>query len=235
MRERSHAATGAATASRQLHPRQQPPPLSTVDSLLQDGQPLDEADQAAIIAALTASHLVSQRRFRRIFGGMAFAFAAFWCYASASQVLHPWEAKYTGLLRPVTGARSVAGVLALQGAALAATGCALLLGAARQPTTQQRGRSSSAGGGGALSSAAPRVLLSCALAAAAAGACYWAAAMQRCIAKYGRRLGAHWELLWLPLGPLGYACLCCYVLASFASIDRELAQLRKLAYGHKSV
>lgn len=197
-----------------------------MDALLSTPDPLDEQEQQQVIAELEAQAVLQARTFRRLCGGVALALATFFAYAAAQQQLHPWEQQYTGELRPVTSALSVATVLAVQASALATAGLGLLWGMPR-PTDRGRGCIDP--------SQTSHVLLWASLAAAGVGFCYWGAAMYRSIAKYGHAVGAKWELFWLPLGPLAYCALCWQVLSSLAGTSRELAELRRLAYSHKKV
>jgi hypothetical protein len=240
-RRRAHTPGGGATDA--PHNSRAHHVAAVVDRLLAEARPLDEQQQQQVIAALEAQQLASERLFAALFAALALAGAAFFGHAAASQALHPWEARYTGELRPVTSVHSTAGVLALQGVALALAGAALLAqrraaGARspqrieqqqqRQQQQQQRQQPHQT------VRAPPHVLLAAAAALAGVGAVYWGLAMQRTMAKYGPRLGAHWELLWLPLGPLVYCGVCGYCLHCFSGMRAELQQLRRLAYDLKT-
>jgi len=79
------------------------------------------------------------------------------------------------------------------------------------------------------------MLVGTSLAAAGAGCLYWSSAMFHSIAKYGYAVGAKWELLWLPFGPVGFCALCWHLLSSLEGTSRELQQLKRLAYDYKKV
>jgi hypothetical protein len=198
-----------------------------MEQLLQAEEPLDEHEQQQVIASLEEAAVQQARTFRRVLAVLALALAAFFAYAAVQQQQHPWEARYTGELRPVTSSAAVVATLLSQAAALTAAGLGLLVELPRAwehssraclPPGQQ-----------------PRLLVASSVLLAFVGCLYWGAAMYSSIQKYGYATGAKWELLWLPLGPLGYCTLCWYVLSSLGSTSKELQQLRKLAYEFKKV
>ena len=117
-------------------------------------------------------------------------------------------------------------VLFLQAVALVAAGLGLLV---EMPRPGDRSRA-------CLPAAQQsRMLVMASLLAAGIGCFYWSSAMSHSISKYGYAVGAKWELLWLPLGPLGYCGLCWHLLSSLGHTSKELQQLRKLAYDFKKV
>ncbi len=79
------------------------------------------------------------------------------------------------------------------------------------------------------------LLLASGIAGTGVSAAYWGAALRRSWVVYGSIDGARWDLLWLPLLPLGYCLVCLYVQYSVSSTGRELRQLQKLKYDHKKV
>lgn len=199
-----------------------------VDQLLSNAEPLDAHEQQEVIAALEEQQVQQALTFRRVYAVTALGLAAFFAYAALDQQFHPWEARYTGELRPVTSAAAVVAVLALQSAALLAAALGLLV------ELPARGNHSSSRG--CLPPAQQsRVLVGASLLAAGIGCFYWGSAMHHSIERYGRAVGAKWDLLWLPLGPLGYCALCWHLLDSLGRTSRELQQLRKLAYDFKKV
>jgi len=202
-------------------------PASKVDQLLKHDEPLDEHEQQEVIAALEEQQLQQGRTFRRIYAAVALGLALFFLYAAIEQHQHPWEVRYTGELRPVTTERAVVGIFLLQAAALGAAALGLLM---QLPAAGDRhSRACSAPGGYA------RLLVGASLGAAAIGCLYWSSALYQSIATYGSAVGAKWELLWLPLGPLGFCVLCSHLLYSLEGTSRELQELRKLAYDYKKV
>jgi hypothetical protein len=179
-----------------------------------------------VISTLEAAAVQQARTFRRMFAALGLALAAFFTYAAIQQHLHPWEARYTGELRPVTTATSVVAMLGLQACALAACSWGLLL---QLPKPWERSRTCMP------PAQQSRMLVGGSVVGAAVGCLYWSAAMYHSIRTYGYAVGAKWELVWLPLGPLAYCLLCWSVLASLGTTSKELQQLHKLAYDYKKV
>jgi hypothetical protein len=199
-----------------------------VEQLLQAEEPLDEHEQQQVIASLEEAAVQQARTFRRVFAVLALALAAFFAYAAVQQQQHPYETRYTGELRPVTSSAAVVGILVSQAAALAAAGLGLLL---ELPKAWEHSSSRAC----LPPSQQPRLLVAASVLIASVGCMYWGAALHNSVQQYGYATGAKWELLWLPLGPLGYCTLCWYVLSSLGNTSKELQQLRKLAYDFKRV
>jgi hypothetical protein len=209
---------------------------AAIDSMLSQDGPLDEHEQQELIRGFEELQVSQARTFRAIFGAGAALGAAFFLYAAREQALRPWETRYVGELRPfVPGgtAAAPAAALLLQAAALAAAAGALL---ARLPRAGRR----DGGGTGDRAACVPggrgsMAALAAGAAAAAGGALFWGAAMRRAWVKHGPELGAHWELLWLPLGPLACVALCHYVMRSAAATARDVERLRAMTYDYKKV
>lgn len=134
--------------------------------------------------------------------------------------------RYTGELRPVTQPQSVAAVLFLQGLALAAAAAGLLK---ELPRKGDRERACMPAG------VQMQLLLGAAVVVASIGCVYWSSALWSSILKYGYDVGAKWELSWLPLLPLGYCLVCCYVVYSIHSMGSDVQRLRQLQYEFKKV
>lgn len=201
-------------------------PGSKVDRMLSSEGPLDTQEQDEVVEVLEEAAVQQARLFRRLFGVITLAAAAFFAHAAVQQQQHPWEAQYTGELRPVTSAASVVAVLGLQAAALALAAAGLLL---RLPQPWERSRTCMP------PAQQSRFLVGSGNLTAAVGALYWGSAMYRSIAKYGYEVGAKMELLWLPLGPVGGCLLAWYVLATLESTYKELQTLKGYEYDYKKV
>jgi hypothetical protein len=209
-----------------MPPRQRGGASAAIDQILGQDDPLDETEQRQLIAEFESLQLSQHRTFRTLFGTGAAAGGAFFLLAAHAQAVRPWETRYTGELRTVVSRRGAAAALLLQAAALLAAAAGLLL---RLPRRGDRAR------GCAPAGAAAWGALGAAAAAAGGGAAYWGSALYRSRVKYGAERGAHPELLWLPLAPLAYVILCCYVLRSMAASGREVEQLKKMTYDFKKV
>lgn len=200
-----------------------------IEEMLAQQEPLDEAEQERIISEFEEMQLAQARTFRALFGAGAALGGAFFLYAAHEQAVRPWEVKYTGELRTVVTSGGVVTAFLIQAAALAAAAAALLRRLPR-PGRAGRARDGCLPGG-----AAPAAPLAAAAAGAAAAAAYWGAALRRSVVQYGPQDGAHWDLLWLPLAPLVYVGLCCYVSHSVAGTAKEIEKLRRMTYSYKKV
>jgi hypothetical protein len=196
------------------------------DELLGAGDPLDEQEQQAVIQQLQEEQLAQNRQFKLVFGAGAVLVAAFFAWAGWQQHAHPWEQRFTGELRTVTGQHTVTTVLFLQALSMVWSASALFTDL---PQKGDRVRGCSAAG------LATQAQLTASVACAATAAVYWAHAMYANIQQHGPQLGAVWDLLWLPLGPLTYSCLCGYVVSMVSSTGKQLRQLQELSYQYKKV
>jgi hypothetical protein len=201
-------------------------PAGVADGLLAAGEPLDEHEQQAVIQQLQEEQLAQNRQFKLVFGTGAVLVAAFFAWAGWQQHAHPWEQRFTGELRTVTGQHTVTTVLFLQALSMAWAASALFTDL---PQKGDRVRGCSAAG------LATQAQLTASVACAATGALYWGHAMYANIQLHGPQLGAVWDLLWLPLGPLTYSCLCAYVVTMVSNTGKEVRELQRLSYQYKKV
>jgi uncharacterized membrane protein len=201
-------------------------PVNIADQLLADDQPLDADEQAAVIAELEEQHLQQNRAFKLTFALVSSAIAVFFLHAALQQQLHPYETRFTGELRPVTNSATVAGMLFLQGLGLFAAAAGLVK---ELPRKGDRERACMPAG------QQVQMMLVNAVALTSVGCIYWSAALWASVQKYGWDYGAKWELIWLPLLPLGMCLLCCYVVHSIQITARDVRQLRRLQYDFKKV
>lgn len=68
-------------------------PVAVADHLLSCAEPLDEADQAELIAAFEAMQLQGSNSWRRWFAAFTSILAVFYLYAAYYQYRHPWEVR----------------------------------------------------------------------------------------------------------------------------------------------
>eukprot|EP00877_Chromochloris_zofingiensis_P010545 jgi/Chrzof1/5744/Cz16g14080.t1 len=201
-------------------------PAAVVDTLLTQAQPLDESEQQKVIEALQEQQLSQNRRFRAIFGTGALGLSLFFFCAATQQHAHPWEARYTGELRSVTQHQHVEAMLFLQGMAMLATAFGLLT---QLPKKGEIDRGCMPAG------SQIKAALWTGTAFALVGAVYWGTAWWRNYNKHGHIVGANWELLWLPFGPLTYSLICHHVIHTLTSTGQELQALQKMTYPLKAV
>ncbi|KAG2498718.1 hypothetical protein HYH03_003458 [Edaphochlamys debaryana] len=192
---------------------------------------LDEQEQEQLIREFEDQQRDSQRTWRAIFGTGCLAMGLFFLYAACRQQLEPFGVRFTGELRSAAPAGPwVAAVLGLQGVALLLSGWGLLsevpprklaLGAARTACLPYSARQAA--------------LLWSGVGAAAVGAVFWSCVMGHLLAKEGAKVGARWELLWLPAGPLAGCLLCCHVASSLADTEKEIQKLKSQRYNYKKL
>lgn len=194
--------------------------------LLADSEPLDAQEQQAVISALEGQLLQQTRAFKLGFGAIALIAGFFFAYSAYQQHLHPWQAKFTGELRPVTSQTSVAVVLLCQGLGLLAAHVGLIT---ELPKRWERERACLP------ASFRVKLLLQAGIALTAIGFVYWSSALLAMLQKYGPEVGLKLELLWLPLCPFGYCVLCYYVVHSLQDTCKEMQQLKRLQYDYKKV
>jgi hypothetical protein len=150
----------------------------------------------------------------------------FFLYASYQQHVHPWEVRYTGELRTVVGKHAVTFVLFVQAASMAWAALGLFW---KLPKPGQIER------GCMPASITAQAFLTSSVAGALSGCAFWGHAMRANILKHGYDLGATWELLWLPLGPLAYSLVCVWLMYSMVGTGKEVRDLRQMAYAYKKV
>ncbi|GLC35331.1 hypothetical protein PLESTB_000576400 [Pleodorina starrii] len=201
-----------------------------VDSLLGSEtrtEPLDEQEQEAVIREFEALSLQDHKRWRMVFGGGALAAGIFFLYAAWRQYVEPFGVRYTGELRSTIRADAATALLLLQSASLLASAGGLLTSKLPPPGDRAAGclpfavrhRAALWGGAGG----------------AAVGAACWMVVLVRSVQIHGRKYGSHWELAWLPVGPLAACLLCCHVASMLAGTEREIQRLRGYRYRFKKL
>jgi hypothetical protein len=213
-------------ADQQVRERRGVKPGSKVDKLLNNDSPLDVHEQDEVVEVLEEEAVRQARFFRRVFAVLTLMVAAFFAYAAIQQQQHPWEFQFTGQLRPVTSQPTVVAVLGLQAVALGLGAAGLLV---RLPKPWERCRTCMP------PAQQSRFLVVASIFVAAVAGLYWGSALYRSVAKYGYDVGAHFDLIWLPLGPLGFCYLCWHVLSSLEGTYKELQDLKGLGYDYKKV
>lgn len=194
--------------------------------LLAESEPLDAEEQQAVISALEEQLLAQNRAFKLGFGATALILGMFFVHAAYQQQLHPWEAKFTGELRPVVGQSTAVAVLFCQGLGLIAAHLGLLT---ELPRRGERERACMPAG------VRVHMLLCTAAAFSFIGFIYWSSALLAMVQRYSYSVGSKWELMWLPLLPFGYCLLCYYVMHSLQATGKDMQKLKRLQYDFKKV
>jgi hypothetical protein len=194
-------------------------PNDAVDTLLQQPDPLDEAEQEAVVSALREQADKQQARGGAAVAVVSAALALLFSWLALEQLfLHPYQQMHTGELRTVVEGWAIIKpgfVLAVQAGALwaAAAGAAAVAGPRR---------------------ATPNVLRLAAALGALVGAFYWFLAILAHARKYPT-LAAPWELSWLPLAPSLVVGVAEAAYAAFDATRAEVEALARLRYDHKRV
>uniref|UniRef100_A0A7S0RNN8 Uncharacterized protein n=1 Tax=Chlamydomonas leiostraca TaxID=1034604 RepID=A0A7S0RNN8_9CHLO len=195
------------------------------DPLASNG-PLDEDEQEEIVQELELEQLRQTRLWRGCFGVGAMLMAVFFAWASWTQWAHPWSLRMTGELRAATHGNDVVAVLGVQAVALGAVSIALLR---KLPKRGERERMCMP------YSLSQKLLLGAGILGCAACASYWLSAHARMVQQFGSELGARWELIWVPLGPLAYSGVSLWAASVLARSGAAVAELRSFKYNHKKV
>ncbi|EFJ42938.1 hypothetical protein VOLCADRAFT_107034 [Volvox carteri f. nagariensis] len=193
--------------------------FALVDSILGPetrSEPLDEQEQEAVIREFEALSLQDHTRWRIVFGGGALVAGLFFLYAAWRQHVEPFGVRYTGELRSAIRADVATSVLLLQALSLVLSAGSLLT--SKLPPAGHR-----AADGGLPYTTRHRAVMRVGVAGAAVGAVCWTGVLIRMVHLHGRKHGSHWELSWLPLGPL-IACLLCGHVASMLTDTEQEAQ-----------
>jgi hypothetical protein len=219
-----------------MHRRARPPKkkstdpddASVVDALLSQSDPLDEAEQEAVVQGLRQQADAQQRRTASALAALSAALSLLFVYCALEQARRPYQQRHTGELRTVLEepffAWAPAGlVLAAQALALAAQAAAMVAEASAGQKQQQPPLTRP-----------PLLRLAAALPLAALGSAYWLAAMLAHARKHPA-LGAPWELGWLPLAPLLVAGACGAARRAARATRREVEALAAARYAHKRV
>ncbi|GIL89562.1 hypothetical protein Vretimale_1882 [Volvox reticuliferus] len=204
--------------------------FSVVDSILGPetrSEPLDENEQEAVIREFEALSQQQHIKWRLVIGGGTLAAGIFFLYAAWRQYVDPFGVRYTGELRTAIPGDAATSVLLVQALSLLISAGGLLNSHLPPPGQRE-------------ASCLPfvtrhLVALWLGVGGASLGAVCWTAVLIRMVQLHSRQHGAHWELFWLPAGPLAACLLCCHVAHILTDTEREIQQLRGYRYRFKKL
>jgi hypothetical protein len=189
-----------------------------VDTLLQQPDPLDEAEQEAVVRALREQAEAQQARGSAAVAVVSTALALLLSWLALEQLLlHPYQQMHTAELRTV-----VEGWAIKPGFVLAVQAGGLWAAAARAVAGRRR------------NDARSTFLRLAAALGASVGAVYWFLAILAHARKYPS-LAAPWELSWLPVAPAFVVGVGEAASSAFAATRAEVEALAQLRYAHKRV
>lgn len=200
---------------------------------------LDGAEQWELVTALERTHAAQSRTWRLMFGALGAALGSMLLYFAAQQAVHPWRSHrhHSAFHRTLPGlgvcaAEGMSGLACLAGAAaLLIRSVATLL---RKEPEQASEGGEPPGSRGALQglpvSKWELGVAGLAVIDAAVMAVVWGAALSVSFAQKRVDSGQICRMLWLPIGPLGYALLVWCILRTMRSTETELKALRSQMY-----
>jgi len=193
---------------------------------------LDKAEQEEVVKAFELMQASQERMWRVCYGVIAYILATLCILDALLQFLQPWQTMRHAWWRGTVEGPSLCLCEVIQGIALTGFGVTLTRGVPSSQGAatdgphgiQRTGGMGDRAGSRSLGGAAG-VLLACSL----------------CVAVYlWMKLSYQDEpyspaMLWLPLGPLVYCLLCCYVMQMFSGSSSEVARLRGAMYHFKKL
>ncbi|XP_051113762.1 uncharacterized protein LOC127239590 isoform X2 [Andrographis paniculata] len=161
-------------------------------------------EQEELVRSLEKSQAQQSLLWRSVFAGLVFCYAIFLIYTIHQQAYSPWDLRYHAYFMYEVDSGSI---IAADGAAVLV--CLMLITGLMHNTRRHRLW--------LLSSFFPSALLTV----------FWLHHMLR-LAKF------RWDVIWLPLAPLGGAGICFYVDHLLEESSEEVRKLRSYMYSYKA-
>lgn len=174
------------------------------DPSLDDSRPMDIQEQEELVRSFEKNQAVQSLCWRSVFGAFLFCFAAFLVYSIYQQATYPWELRYHAYFMEEAPSWMI--IFADWIAVLA---CSMAIVGLIQNTRQHR----------------QWLWYSCFT--SIIPAIFWLYYLSR-IPRF------HWDVLWLPFGPLGGAGICLYVDHVLHESSEEVRKLRGYMYTYKA-
>ncbi|XP_030448289.2 uncharacterized protein LOC115671004 [Syzygium oleosum] len=174
------------------------------DPSLDDSRPMDTQEQEELVRSLEKSQAVQSLCWRSVFAAFLFCFAAFLVYSIYRQATSPWELRHHAYFMEEAPSWMI--IFADWIAVLA---CSMAIVGLIQNTRQYR----------------QWLWYSCFT--SIIPAMFWLYYLLR-IPRF------RWDVLWLPLGPLGGAGICLYVDHVLRESSEEVRKLRGYMYAYKA-
>ncbi|PIN21732.1 hypothetical protein CDL12_05570 [Handroanthus impetiginosus] len=169
-----------------------------------DSRPLDTQEQEELVRSLEKSQAQQSRLWRSVFAGLVLCYMVFLIYSTYQQAYYPWELRYHAYFMYEVDSRNI--VAADVAAVLV---CVMVITGLMQNSRRYRLW--------LWYSFVPSTLL----------AVFWLHHMLR-LAKF------RWDIMWLPLAPLGGAGICLYVDHLLNESSEEVRKLRGYMYAYKA-
>ncbi|KAF8034070.1 hypothetical protein BT93_C0371 [Corymbia citriodora subsp. variegata] len=174
------------------------------DPSLDDSRPMDTQEQEELVRSFEKNQALQSLCWRSVFAAFLFCFAAFLVFSIYQQATSPWELRYHAYFMEEAPSWMI--IFADWIAVLA---CSMAIVGLIQNTRQHR----------------QWLWYSCF--ASIVPAIFWLYYLSR-IPRF------RWDVLWLPLGPLGGAGLCLYVDHILHESAEEVRKLRGYMYTYKA-
>ncbi|KAK9266610.1 hypothetical protein L1049_022852 [Liquidambar formosana] len=171
---------------------------------LDDSRPMDTQEQEELVRSLEKSQAQQSLLWRSVFAVLLFCYAAFLIYSIFRQSSSPWELRYHAYFMDEVDSRMI--IFADWVAVLA---CSMTIIGLLQNSEYHR----------------RWIWYSCS--AGVTLAVFWLYYMLR-MPRF------HWDVIWLPFGPLSGAGVCLYVDRVLAESSSEVRKLRGYMYAYKA-
>ncbi|BDA43721.1 hypothetical protein COCOBI_04-7360 [Coccomyxa sp. Obi] len=192
-----------------------------VDDFLNAEEPLDEEEQAEIVALMETEAAAQERLWCTVFAAIAAVLAFAYCFLGLSQILHPGGMRHHAAFSRRLGRWAIAFGELASAACIALSAFALMgyLSSRTSKASQPRC---------AWISAAPLVLGLCL-------AIFWSHAIIQAVKVSTVEGRSWWRYVWLPAGPLLFALLGSYVKASLEESRKGVQRLQAEMYSYKKL
>ena len=186
-----------------------------VDSLLQE-EYLAAEEQEEVIQQLKTWHRNQSKIWTGVFAALAGLLGAGCWYLAMQQTIDPWGLRHHAYFYHTLEAYCVSAGEACNGVSFLLNGIVLVIHAYDIPKMSVH--------------AWQKSLLYVSVLCVTATAVFWLIACTRAAAYQEDSIFDLWRYMWLPLGPVAYLLLCCYLLSTFGRTQRDIDALRGSMY-----
>ena len=187
----------------------------SVDSLLQE-EYLAAEEQEEVIQQLKAWHRKQSKIWTAVFAALAGLLGAGCWYLALQQILDPWGLRHHAYFYHTLKAYSVSAGEACNGITFLLDGIVLVVHAYGVPKVS--------------ANVWQKSLLYISALCATATAVFWLTAGIRAAAYQEDSIFEMWRYTWLPMAPVGYLLLCCYLMTTFERTQRDIDALKGSMY-----
>lgn len=168
-------------------------------------QPIDSQEQEQMVRTFEKAHAQQSRLWRAVFGGFLLGYGAFLVYSILQQAWYPWELRFHAYFM-----HEIPVWMVVVADCMAVLSCLLAVKGLFQSSRSYQ----------------QWMWYSCYTGIMLAG--FWLYYMMR-LSRF------HWDVIWLPLGPLSGAGICLYVDHLLDESLQDIQKLRNCMYNYKAM